>query len=417
MSRPDRTPAHRSAADPTALAWQQHLLDGGTTPWREFLDTGAATDVPGSPGTRPAALAGAQNLELLRRLNLAGRPGRQLAEQVLAASLPGRGRPDLPLVGTGEPRWGTRPVDPSDLAPAELLRVAVGLLADRAAHQPLPVQATRRPRRFARQFELVGDPWQVADLLDALRADGRLPGGRAAHHLVLAAPLDQLFVSLWTRRAHGDGVRGWNAWVESWVRRNELPPRIDVATLAETARDTVGADRTHLVLDPAALPSLLGTRTRLPELALPAPLPGAGASDLARRVATAMRVRVAGRERRERAWRLLHERSRGSGGEPPVAFSPRHQDWLLEQAELLQRRLRRGGHRVHGDLDRLLPTGRTGPEVPAARAARAALDRAVGMLLGGTDPARGPAPDRGGRHNQPHQNPGDQPRQHSEVEQ
>ena len=105
-----------------AWAWIAHLRAGGTTPWRSWSSTDAARRGPYLPG--------AQQLELLRRLNLAGRPSPTLVERVLAASAPGRGRPDLELVGVDEDRrFGPPAVDPAELPDDELLRVATGLLA------------------------------------------------------------------------------------------------------------------------------------------------------------------------------------------------------------------------------------------------------------------------------------------------
>ena len=49
----------------------------------------------------------------------------------MAASAPGRGRPDLELVGVdAERRFGPPAVDPADLSDDELLRVATGLIAE-----------------------------------------------------------------------------------------------------------------------------------------------------------------------------------------------------------------------------------------------------------------------------------------------
>ena len=105
-----------------AWAWIAQLRAGGTTPWRSWTATDASD--------QGRYLPGAQQLELLRRLNLAGHPSTALVERVLAASAPGRGRPDLELVGVDEARrFGPPAVDPAELSDDELLRVATGLLA------------------------------------------------------------------------------------------------------------------------------------------------------------------------------------------------------------------------------------------------------------------------------------------------
>lgn len=112
-----------------AWGWVAHLREGGTTPWTTWTGDG--------PATGPL-LPGAQQLELLRRLNLAGPPvTTRLADRVLAAEATGRGRPDLELVGVAEPRsFGWPPVDPAELSDGELLRVAVGLVAGVLAEAP-----------------------------------------------------------------------------------------------------------------------------------------------------------------------------------------------------------------------------------------------------------------------------------------
>ncbi|MGB0100866.1 MAG: hypothetical protein WBP61_11365, partial [Nocardioides sp.] len=105
-----------------AWGWVAHLRAGGTTPWRDWSE-------PGEP--RGRVLPGAQQLELLRRLNEAGSPGVELATRVLDASAPGRGRPDLELDGAVRRLdFGPPPVDPADLPDDELLRVAASVLAD-----------------------------------------------------------------------------------------------------------------------------------------------------------------------------------------------------------------------------------------------------------------------------------------------
>ncbi len=119
------TPSVESSVDTgraRAWAWVAHLRSGGTTPWRSWTSADAAD--------QGRFLPGAQQLELLRRLNLAGQPSAALVDGVLAASAPGRGRPDLELVGVDEERrFGPPAVDPAALPDDELLRVATGLLA------------------------------------------------------------------------------------------------------------------------------------------------------------------------------------------------------------------------------------------------------------------------------------------------
>ena len=103
-----------------AWGWVAHLREGGTTPWA----TG-----PDDASDAGPYLPGAQQLELLRRLNR--RPARRRPrDRVLAAPAPGRGRPDLAAgraVAEARPS-ARRPVDPADLSADELLRVATALL-------------------------------------------------------------------------------------------------------------------------------------------------------------------------------------------------------------------------------------------------------------------------------------------------
>ena len=89
----------------------------------------------GDDGSR-RVLPGAQQLELLRRINLRRRRAvdpqrrRRLADRVLTTSAAGRGKADLPLLGLPVPGFGPAPVDPAELGAHELLRVASVLLAD-----------------------------------------------------------------------------------------------------------------------------------------------------------------------------------------------------------------------------------------------------------------------------------------------
>jgi len=73
-----------------AWAWVAHLRSGGTTPWRAWTAADAPDRDRFARGGR--YLPGAQQLELLRRLNAAGRPTASLVDRVLNASAPGRGR-------------------------------------------------------------------------------------------------------------------------------------------------------------------------------------------------------------------------------------------------------------------------------------------------------------------------------------
>ncbi len=132
-----------------AWGWVAHLRGGGTTPWLAWSDTA-------EPSAR--VLPGAQQLELLRRINLAASPLDHggLADRVLAAAAAGRGQADLPLIGVGGSAYGPRAVDPAGLGAHELTRVAGVLLAEdlvALGADPLPttpraaVATTRPPHR------------------------------------------------------------------------------------------------------------------------------------------------------------------------------------------------------------------------------------------------------------------------------
>ena len=131
----------RALGEQRAWGWVAHLREGGTTPWQEWHERGES---------HGRYLPGAQQLELLRRLNAAGSPDRALGESVLAASAAGRGRPDLELVGAGpDSTFGPAPVDPAELPAGELVRVAASVLADQVVDAGAPAQGepARRPGR------------------------------------------------------------------------------------------------------------------------------------------------------------------------------------------------------------------------------------------------------------------------------
>ena len=156
-----------------AWAWVAHLRAGGTTPWAAWTATDAV---------RPRAgyLPGAQQLELLRRLNLAGRPSPTLVERVLAAS---RARPRPARPRAGRRRRGA-PVRPAGRRPRRRCRTT-SCCASRPGCSPRtssPRGARRadadraEPRRFRTRYELAGDPWLAAAYTAA--AGRRRPAAR-----------------------------------------------------------------------------------------------------------------------------------------------------------------------------------------------------------------------------------------------
>jgi len=348
-----------------AWGWVAHLRDGGTTQWADWQQ-------PGATGGR--WLPGAQQLELLRRLNASGRPPTALAVRVLEASAPGRGRPDLELAGADEaPRFGPSPVDPGRLGDDELLRVACGLLAeDVVAAGRTPEPPPRPPRRRRVRYRLAGDPELAAPLRDALRSDGRPPGGTGAAVHVLGTDVATMLGHAWTAGTLVEGGPAWPDYLAERRQRPGLPRRIDLAAIAAKWRELPGTGRLDVVLDPATLPPLLGVRS----LPAPSPVPAA-AAELARRTAGALGLLVTPPERAELLRRVLRPRlARVSG--VPVGMPEEHLDWVEERADRLRRRLRAAGYPVVGDLDALLPhrTGDRRAEPPGR-----VLDLALELLL------------------------------------
>jgi hypothetical protein len=322
-----------------AWGWVAHLRAGGTSAWSSWSE-------PGTSSSR--FLPGAQQLELLRRLNLAGTPSAALVSRVLTASAPGRGRPDLELEGVAERRFGPPPVDPGSLPDEELLRVAAGLLAEEvASFSPAPDPA--RPRRVRRRYELVGDPWRAPAWTAYLTAAGRPPGGTGAAVHVIGADLPTLLARTWTAAACGEGAVSWPEWLARLRNRDRLPRRVDLpAVLArQLARPSVG--HVGLVLDPAALPGLLGVRA-LPEL----PDLSWTAGELARRVGQALSLLVTPPDQAALLDRVLRPRLAAHAG-PPPAVPPEHRDWVADAATAVHRQVLRAGYPVVGDPALLLP--------------------------------------------------------------
>jgi hypothetical protein len=357
--------------DRRAWGWVQHLRHGGTTPWADWTGTAAPVG---------AVVPGAQQLELVRRLNQVGATPPRLVERVLGASAPGRGQPDLELIGAApESRFGPRPVDPGTLPDVELLRVSVSILAEDVVARGLPRPPRRgRPRPWRRAYRMYGDP----ELVDPVRADlvarGRPPGGRNPVHLVLATDLGRMLAHLWTNRAFDAGMPGWRAWLRRLEREGALPRRVDPLHLARTCTARSAPDRIHVVLDPAAVPPLLGVRRRLvqpPELAAEVP-------DLARRIGSAMGLLVPADRRRALMRRTLRPWLAEQPGSP-LTVPVEHHGWLRDHAERVADGLSRAGYPVHGDPADLAPVRRTGVEAPAPQTTLALAMRM--MLAGDTD--------------------------------
>lgn len=339
-------PTDIEAGERRAWGWIAALREGATTPWRDF--TGTA-----DRGGR--YLPGAQQLELLRRLNAAGPPGPALVERVLTASAPGRGRADLQLVGAAEESpFGQRPVDPADLPAAELVRVATGLVAEdlvsagRAAREERGGVA--RPRPWRRAYRLVGDPWLADPIRAELRRRGRPPGGRRPTILVLGTDLGSMLADAWTARSFAEGGAGWRDWLGGFVAHDRTPPRADLVTHARTWAKRVGRERVEVVIGPEHLPRLVGVRRALPA----PPAYSADAIDLARRVSAPLGLLVLPDERarllRETLGPWLADAPGGRLGIPAA-----HVEWVQVRAARMRDALLRAGYAVHGDPDALVP--------------------------------------------------------------
>ena len=366
------TPADASGR---AHDWAAHLRGGGTTPWLAWSDTSSRT-----PTSAPGPLPGAQQLELLRRINLARessahprgdhhRERTRLADRVLAAPAAGRGKADLPLLGLDAPGFGPRPVDPSVLGAHELLRVASVLLADDLVELGPDRVRTSVPRPWRRRFRLVGDPVAVGVLRADLLSRGRPEGGPRPHVVAVGAPLDELLARTWTQRCFETGTRSWSEWLRFWRERDQLPARADL--LASVERWHPRRPLVRVVTDLDQLSRQLGVR-HLPQVRVP----GADQAELARRVAAVVGLRVRAAER-PGLMRTLQQRIHDSGV-APVVVPAREQEWVAASAERMTRGLSRAGYPVVGDLADLAPSATSGPGRPDEQQV---LDLAIRMIV------------------------------------
>lgn len=389
-----------------AWSWVRHLRAGGTTPWSTWPES---TPTAGGSGvTGGSTLPGAQQLELLRRLNVAAGgppPGtgvsQPLVQRVLTASAPGRGRPDFQLVGAvPEPRFGPGLVDPGALPVDELVRVATGLLAEdlvvRGADLPDPrldragryrdvphrPRRPRLPRRWRPAYLLGGDPWLVDAARHHLVAQGRPPGGRDAVAVLVGTDLGTMLVDAWTARCFGDGAPPWREFLAGLVHEGRLPPRADLAGTAARWSRHLGPERVAVVLDPVHLPRLVGVRRPLPRR----PGLAAHATELARQVGPALGLLVTPPRVAQLLIELLLPRLAAVDGQRLVVPAGRER-WVRRQARRQREALLGGDYPVHGDVDRLRPVGRAG--VPQA-SLEAVLDLALRLLLEAAPPTTQP---------------------------
>ena len=379
MTAGQERPAGRSRGH----GWAAHLRAGGTTPWSAWSEEA-------EPPAGAGALPGAEQLELLRRLNATGPVPAEVAARVLTTTAPGRGRRGLPLLGDGpSPAYGAAPVDPSDLTADELLREATLLLAqDLVAGDSDPEPRYRWRRRLRARYRLVGDRWLTGPMRDELLRRGRPQGGPGMTVYVVGAPLDELLTHVWTARCFGQGAIAFDRWLARARRSDQLGPRGDLRQIAGWWAQRIGRQRVEIVLDPAELPALLGVRGRLPG----PPRLAADAVEVARRVGPVLGLLVDPDERARLLRRALLPRLRrtaapGAAG-PALAVPDRHLDWVTEQAVALRDGLLADGYAFHGDPDILLPRARTrGAAAAEGPDTDGALDLTLRLLLEG--PRRG----------------------------
>lgn len=404
-------------SDPAAIrawSWVAHLRDGGSTPWTGWSAPVDGPDSPGGPAsTGPRVLPGAQQLELLRRVNAAGDLPVAARDRVLLASGLDRGRADLPLPGGPRGRFGPLPLDPADVPTEELLRVAVLLLADALPGAPVTRPTTVPPTRTSRLrraagggYRVAGDPWLADRVREELRRRGRPPGGRRPRVLVLGGSVPDLLARTWAHRVLNEGAPAWPDWIAARAG-GALPPGADVAGQADAWASRVGAARVVVVTDPAALGRLTGVRRLDPGTALGpwgARGPGGDAVELTRRVRVALAVVAPPHEHatllRERLLpALAAQAARPASSALVTGPLPRvpaeHAEWAARRAVRQRRRVLRAGYAVAGDVDDLLP-GRPGvvPDPPGRDVPdpERVLGIAVSLL------AQGLVPDHGSDH-------------------
>ena len=325
-----------------AWAWVEHLRGGGTTPWAAWdlrFRRPASRFLPGRPAARAAAPAQPRRPPV-------GRPGRAGADRLRP-----RPRPTRPRAGRRRrlARFGPPAVDPATLPDDELLRVATGLLAlDLVAGAPRHPRSARRAG-WRTRYQLAGDPWLAAAHTRALVAYGRPPGGggRAVH--VLGADLPTMLAHTWTAGALGAGVPPWPDFLARVRARRRLPRRIALADVVARFEARPHTGRVEVVLDPAALPRLVGVRRLDPVADLPGP-----ATELARQVGVALSLHVLPQRQAELLDSVLRPRlARVAGPLPDVP--PEHRDWVEDAAFALRQRLLRARYPVVGDPDGVLP--------------------------------------------------------------
>lgn len=335
-----------------AAAWRNHLRAGGTTPWLAF---------DGAPEPEDGWVPGAQQLELLRRVNQLGAPPAGVADRILGAPLPFRGMPDLDLAGTLSGEHGPEPVDPSRLPPAELVRVAVAVLTDVAVARtargcgPDPQRGRHRLLGRARRLlrtpvTLAGPPAVTRAVRRQLVADGAVVG-HGGDVVVVGAPLDRMLADAWWRRVVTHGAPPWPRWLREVVARDQLPAPADLAVLARRWEER-RPGRVVVAATPADAFARAGGHG-----ALDVPARNGPHAELERRVGMLLGVRVSPAQRTRLLARGVLPDGVHDVAQVPLALTPQAHAWALDRAERLADEIRRGGYPVVGDPELLRPAG------------------------------------------------------------
>ena len=357
-------------------SWTQHLRDGGTTPWRDWVLT-AHRDDPVSPVPPGWTPPGAAQLELVRRLathDLHGASFTRLADLVLTRSGPGRGLAHQPLAWPGDEdlcdrgdrRFGAPAVDPADVPGEELVRLAVGTLAELLLRVPAPVEP-RPPRRplltRTPAFRLAGAPVTTSVVRRELGRSGLLEGGRRPRVVLLAEPLDVALAQVWSARVQRGAPVRWRGFLDRWSGSPGLPPSADLPALARLWAQRVGPGQVHLVVAPPAAAAarttaeVLGRQLRTRARTAPGGTRdlSPAAVDVVRRVNGVLTVRL-DPSRRRAATRTLVAALDGPGAAATGLSVPdQHAGWVRDRAARLTEELAAGRYPVHGRLADLAP--------------------------------------------------------------